>query len=155
MRRPPGAWCSAAPEQVGALGGLAHIVQRLRVTINGHVYDVTVEDLGSGAVTVPAPAPSAAVVRPPVPAAAVTHPPLPLAAETGPGPGAVVAPLHGVIAEVKVRVGQSVAGGDVLVILEAMKMENEIPAPEAGTVSEIRVAKGDQVAAEQILVVIG
>ena len=123
--------------------GVGQNVQRLRITFNGRSYDVTVEDLDA-----PAPAPASPAVAAPVAAASV--PPIPAA-----GGGEVRSPMPGVVSAVSVRVGQAVAAGDVLLVLEAMKMDNEIPAPAAGTVREIRVARGDQVAAQQVLLVLG
>lgn len=63
--------------------------------------------------------------------------------------------MPGTVLEVTATVGQSVAAGDQLLILEAMKMENEILAPSAGTVKEVRVSKGANVAQGDVLVVIG
>lgn len=68
--------------------------------------------------------------------------------------GAVPAQIAGRIITVKVKAGDSVAAGDVLLLLEAMKMENEIKAPSAGTVKEVLVAEGDRVSEGQALVVI-
>jgi len=118
---------------------MAQIVHQLRVTINGHTYDVTVEDLGAGG-------PVAAVP------AALAAPSMPLRAAAA--AGEVCAPLPGVIADVRVQAGQAVAQGDVLVVLEAMKMENEVTSPAAGTVAEVRVKRGDQVTAKQVLLVL-
>ena len=63
--------------------------------------------------------------------------------------------MPGVVSEVRARVGAQVAAGDVLLILEAMKMDNEIAAPNGGTVREVRVSRGEQVALQQVLVVLG
>lgn len=81
-------------------------------------------------------------------------------AGSAPGAGAVVkggvsAQIAGRVLSVKVKVGDSVARGDVLLLLEAMKMENEIKAPADGTVKEIPVAEGQRVSEGQTLVVIG
>jgi biotin carboxyl carrier protein len=70
------------------------------------------------------------------------------------GEGDVVAPMPGSILEIDVKKGESVSQGDVLIVLEAMKMENEITAAEAGTVKDIKVRVGDSVDAEDILLVI-
>lgn len=68
---------------------------------------------------------------------------------------AVRAPLPGVIADVKVSVGQEVAAGDVLLVLEAMKMENEISSPVAGVVRQVLVERGTSVNAGDPMVVVG
>ncbi len=70
----------------------------------------------------------------------------------GAAPVAVKAPMPGNILDVKVAAGASVKAGDVLVILEAMKMENEIVAPQDGTVASINVNKGDTVNSGDVLV---
>ncbi len=107
------------------------------ITVNGNVYEVTVEEGFTGAASAPkaaAPAPKAA------PAAA------PKAAPAGAaGAVAVTAPMPGKILGVKASAGQAVKRGQVLLILEAMKMENEIVAPQDGTVATITVAVGDSV----------
>lgn len=130
-------------------------VRRFRMTINGKVYEVEAEEIGSGqAVASSAPAPAPAVTAPPAPprpeAPKVEVP----AKKTPVGGAAVEAPLPGVVLDVKVTSGQAVTEGQVLVILEAMKMENEIVAPHAGTVSDIAVQKGASVSAGDVLVVL-
>ena len=109
------------------------------ITVNGNVYDVTVEEGAAGSTPVAAPkaAPKAAK-----PAAAKS---------AGAGSVKVNAPMPGKILSVKASVGQAVKKGDVLLILEAMKMENEVVAPEDGTVASIDVAAGDSVEAGAIL----
>lgn len=115
------------------------------ITVNGNVYEVTVEEGFTGAASAPkaaAPAPKAA------PAAAPKAAPAP-AAPAAPAPAAgavaVTAPMPGKILGVKASAGQAVKRGQVLLILEAMKMENEIVAPQDGTVATINVAVGDSV----------
>ena len=124
---------------------------RLRITIQGRAYEATVEDLGAesdhGA---PIPAPAQPLRAPHEPPEARALAPAP-----GRGAGEVLAPLPGVVTEVKCRAGQAVAAGQVLLLIEAMKMDNEITAGESGTVREVRVARGDQVAPGQVLVVLG
>ena len=108
------------------------------ITVNGNVYEVTVEEGFTGAASAPkaaAPAPKAA------PAAAPKAAPAPAAA----GSVAVTAPMPGKILGVKASAGQAGKRGQVLLILEAMKMENEIVAPQDGTVASINVAVGDSV----------
>ena len=110
------------------------------ITVNGNVYDVTVEE--NGAVSAPAAAPKAAPKAAPAAKAA------PKAAPAGAqGAVTVSAPMPGKILGVKASVGQAVKKGEVLLILEAMKMENEIVSPEDGTVASINVAVGDSVEA--------
>ena len=110
------------------------------ITVNGNVYEVTVEE---GVSTGAAAAPKAAT---PIPK---TAPSAPKAAAPAGAAGSVTvaAPMPGKILGIKAAVGQAVKRGDVLVVLEAMKMENEIVAPQDGTVASINVATGDSVEA--------
>jgi biotin carboxyl carrier protein len=122
------------------------IMKNLRITVNGVAYDVQVEELGADAV---AAAPAAA----PAPAKAA---PAPKAAPKTVGAGEkVAAPMPGTIVSVNVSDGQAVKKGDVLVVLEAMKMENEIKAPKDGTITGISVNKGESVDTGATLVTIG
>ena len=108
------------------------------ISVNGVAYSVSVEETAAGAAPVApaaAPAPKAA----PAPAAAAA--PAAPAAPASAGAVEVKAPMPGNILDVKVAAGASVKAGDVLVILEAMKMENEIVAPQDGTVASINVHK--------------
>lgn len=110
------------------------------ITVNGNVYEVTVEEGAQGA------APSAApAVKPAAPKAA------PKKAAAGAGSIKVVAPMPGKILGVKVKNGEAVKKGQVVMILEAMKMENEIVAPEDGTVASIDVNEGASVEAGALL----
>ncbi|HJB68171.1 MAG TPA: biotin/lipoyl-binding protein [Candidatus Fournierella excrementigallinarum] len=110
------------------------------ITVNGIPYNVTVEETAAGAA-----APAAA----PAPKAASA--PAPKAAPAAAGSVAVNAPMPGTILDVKVAPGAAVKAGDVLVILEAMKMENEIVAPQDGTVAAVNVKKGDSVNSGDVL----
>ena len=105
-----------------------------------------------GTVVAAAPAPVAAPVAAPAPAAAPAAPAAPAVTASG---DAVKAPMPGNILKVNVSAGQAVKEGDVLVVLEAMKMENEIMAPKAGTVTQVLVQKGSTVNTDAPLVVIG
>ena len=117
-------------------------MKHFNITVNGTAYDVHVEELAAGAAptAVPAAAPAAA----PAPAA-------PAAAAEG---TAVESPMPGTILNVNVNAGATVKTGDVLVVLEAMKMENEIKAAADGTVTAVHVRKGDSVESGTPLVTI-
>lgn len=116
------------------------------ITVNGTAYNVTVEE---GTSSAPASAPVAAPVAAPAPAPKAA--PAPAAAPASAGSVTVDAPMPGNILDVKVANGASVKKGDVLMVLEAMKMENDIVAPQDGTVASINVNKGDTVDAGQTL----
>ena len=125
-----------------------------KVTLNGRTYEVEVES-GKAmlldeyeAVAPAAPATAPVAAAPAAPAAAPAAPVV-----TGAGE-AVNAPMPGTILKVNVQNGQAVKEGDVLVVLEAMKMENEIMAPKAGTVSQVLVSKGSSVDTGTPLVVL-
>ena len=117
---------------------------KYKITLNGKTYEVEVEEgqamlvdeyeayKPAAPAAAPAPAPAAAPAAAPAPAAA---------AVTAAGE-VVAAPMPGNILKVNVSQGQAVKAGDVLVVLEAMKMENEIMAPHDGTVASVNVNKG-------------
>lgn len=114
------------------------------VNVNGTSYEIEVEEVTGAAAAAPK---ATAPVAAPTPAAA------PVAAAGG--QTAVDAPMPGTILDVKVKSGDAVKSGDVLFILEAMKMENEIMAPVDGTVVAISATKGATVNAGDALCVIG
>ena len=103
------------------------------VTVNGATYEVEAENAPAAA-----PAPQAAAA--PVQAAPAAAAPAPKPAGAG---EKVASPLPGVIIEISVKEGQQVKAGQKVAVLEAMKMENEIPAPKDGTITDIHVHKGD------------
>ena len=129
---------------------------KYRVIVDGTAYTVEVESLGEGASVpvVSAPAPVAAPAAPatPAPAPAPEAPAAP--APVAEGAMTVTAPMPGKILNVKVNVGDSVNSGDLVLLLEAMKMENEVFATATGKVTEIRVKSGDSVNTGDVLMVI-
>ena len=118
-------------------------MKNYRITVNGVSYEVSVEELGTtnAPVSTPVSTPSAAPV-------AQKAAPAPVAA----GSVAVKAPMPGTINRINVKVGDAVKKGDVLAVLEAMKMENDICAPQDGTVAGVNVAQGAGVAVDEVLV---
>lgn len=123
-------------------------MKNYRITVNGVSYDVTVEETAAAA-TQPAPVPSAAPAVTSAPAAAPA--PAPKAAPVATGANAIKAPMPGTIVKVNVKAGDSVKRGDVLCVLEAMKMENEIMAPADGTVAGVNVSAGESVQTDAVL----
>ena len=121
-------------------------MKNLIVTVNGVAYNVTVEE-GTGTAAASAPV-AAAPAASPAPAAAPAAPAAPAGAA---GSVTVTAPMPGNILDVKVKAGDSVKAGDTLLILEAMKMENEISAPQDGTIASVNVRKGDVVNSGDLL----
>ncbi len=123
------------------------------VTLNGKNYEVEVNEVEAVVTSVSdavyAPAPVAA----PAPAAPVAAP-APAAQVASADGTKIVAPMPGTILNIKVAVGQAVKTGDVLVVLEAMKMENDIKAPCDGTVKQIITTKGSTVNTDEVLLVI-
>lgn len=124
------------------------------VTLNGKNYEVEVEETDAviTAVTDAAPAAPVAAAAPAAPAAAPTPAAAPAAAADG---QKVLSPMPGTILSVNVSVGSAVKAGEVILILEAMKMENEIVAPCDGTVKQLAVQKGSTVATDALLAVVG
>ena len=117
---------------------------KYQVSLNGKQFEVEVEKgsvsaVPTGAAPAPAPAPAAAAPAAPAPTAAPAPAAAPAGGET------VAAPMPGTILDIRCTAGQAVKGGDVLFILEAMKMENEICAPHDGTVGSVCVQKGASV----------
>lgn len=120
-------------------------MKNYRITVNGNVYDVAVEELGGNVSTAPV---MSAPVAPVVAAAPVAAP---AAKSSGAGSVKIPAPMPGKILAIKVKVGDVVKKGDVMMILEAMKMENEVVALEDGTVASIDVSEGAMVEASDVL----
>ena len=132
---------------------------KYKVTLNNRTYEVEVEageamlvDEYEAFAPAPAAAPAAAA---PVAAAPVAAAPAPAAPAASLAAGEVVkSPMPGNILKINVSQGQTVKEGDVLIVLEAMKMENEITAPKAGSIAQIAVSKGQVVETGSPLVVI-
>ena len=123
------------------------------ITVNGVTYTVNVEEVSGGVAPVATHAPAAAPAPTAAPAPAATPAPATAPKASGSaGAVSVKAPMPGNIMKVNVKVGDSVKKGDVLVVLEAMKMENDICAPEDGTVASVEVAQGATVETDALLV---
>ena len=116
------------------------------ITVNGNVYDVTVEENGNVSAPAAAPKRAAAPVKAAAPAKAAAAP-----AAGSAGNIKVEAGAAGKIFKIEKKVGDTVAKGDAVLILEAMKMEIPVVAPEAGTVASINVAVGDTVESGALL----
>ena len=125
-------------------------MRKFNITVNGVAYEVEVEEVDAQGAAPAAPTKAApAAPKAAAPAAPKAAPKAPVAA------GAQVnAPMPGTILDVKVQQGANVKKGDILVILEAMKMENEILAPQDGTVAQVSVTKGASVNSGDVLVVL-
>lgn len=141
-------------------------MRRFRVTVNGIPYEVGVEEIlaadprtGRQEPTTPVREDVPAIVRPavvPTPPAVIRPSSLDSKSggTAGDGPGRVEAPLPGAILAVKIAPGDTVVSGQVLMLLEAMKMENEVVAPVAGRVASVRVQPGDSVSLGDLLCVL-
>lgn len=131
-------------------------MKKFNITVNGKAYEVEVEEIGGVSAPVQrAAAPRAAAPAPKAAPAAAPAPKAAPAAAVPEGGEKVAAPMPGTVLDIKVAVGDTVNNGDVLLILEAMKMENEIMAPVGGKVVSITTNKGASVNSGDVLIVIG
>ena len=131
------------------------MLRKFKISIDGTQYLVEMEEVGAPvptpadlAVPAPAPAPAAAPAPAPAPAAAPAPAPEPAPAPAAPaaaGSFAQTAPMPGTILDIHVKVGDTVAANQPVMVLEAMKMENEVVAEQAGTIASINVEKGAMV----------
>ncbi len=117
------------------------MARNYRVSVNGKTYDV--------------PAPVAAPAAAPAPVAAPAPAPAAAAAPVPAGAGTVTSPMPGKIWKLPVKQGDAIAEGQLVLILEAMKMENEIYAPVGGTITSVNCKEGDSVNTGDVLLVIG
>lgn len=140
-------------------------MKKFKITVNGKAYEVEVEEMGGTPVAAPAPQASAPAPAPAAPAPAPATPaPAPAAPASTPAPavggpipdGAITvkAPMPGKISALKAEAGKAVKRGDIILVLEAMKMQNDITATADGTLHEIRVNPGDNVKTGDVLAVI-
>lgn len=131
--------------------------RQFKVTVNGREYDVSVLEVTSGQ-PVPSSTPAATMAAPAAgsshAASAAAPAAAPAAAAAAAGDGDVIAGMGGVVVEVNVKVGQAVAVGDRLIVLEAMKMKTPVMATRAGQVTRVLVAAGDPIEGGQPLLTI-
>jgi len=127
-------------------------MKKYNVTVNGVTYEVVVEEAGSVA-SAPVAAPVAAPAAAPAPAAPA--PAAKPAASGAAGSIKVTAPMPGTILKMNVKVGDTIKANDLVCVLEAMKMENEIFAAEGGTVKSIEAAQGASVNSGDVIVTLG
>lgn len=120
------------------------MIKAYRVNVNGKVYEVEVEEITAGGQQTVAPAPAPAPVAPkPAPVAPAPAPtPAPKAAATG---EIVEAPMPGTIVDIKVKVGDTVKEGDLVAVIEAMKMETDLFSTKSGVVTAVNAGKGASV----------
>ena len=126
-------------------------MRKFIINVNGNSYEVEVEEVGGAPSAAPAPK---AAPRAAAPAPAPKAAPAPAAAPPA-GATNVTAPMPGNIVSIEVKVGDTVNSGDVLCVLEAMKMENEIMAPKAGKVVAVSTSSGSTVNTGDVLVSLG
>ena len=127
-------------------------MKRFLIKINGKTYDAEVEVIGaSAAAPAVAPAPAAS----PKAAAPAPAPAAPAAAPKAGGPANVTSPLPGTVLRLVKNAGDTVAAGEVVMIVESMKMENEVVAPEAGRIASIAVAAGSAINTGDLLFTLG
>ena len=127
------------------------MIKKYNITVNGNTYEVEVEELGIEVSTTRPQANNQTIQPKPQTAPKQQHNPQ-AGAVSG---GSILAPMPGTINDVRVKVGDNIKKGQVLLILEAMKMENEIVAPIDGTVVSVDVEKGASVSVGNVLITIG
>jgi glutaconyl-CoA decarboxylase len=126
------------------------MVRNYRVTVAGESYEVVVEELGPGPAAVKAVERVQPQAAKAAPGESPVVPPAPAPRQPA-GGGSVTSPLPGKVLSVRAQVGQKVKRGDLLLVIEAMKMENEIFAAAAGTVRKVHVTAGQNVETGDLL----
>lgn len=128
-------------------------MKKFNITVNGTIYEVEVEEVSANTVTTAAPVQTSApaIVKEAPKAELKPAPAAQPAVSGGQGSIKVNSPMPGSIVKVNVQVGQKVAKGDIVCVLEAMKMENEIPAPQEGTIASVNVQSGASVNTGDVL----
>lgn len=130
-------------------------MKKFQITFKGQVYELDVEEISSAApgvkkaVSTPIPAPT------PVPTPVLSSPAVPQTTAAPAGAQTVLAPMPGKILGMNVKVGDSIKRGDIVCILEAMKMQNEIMATQDGIVSDVRAAVGQIMSTGDVIIVTG
>ena len=131
------------------------VLYEVEVVRDGDVLTITQEGTAYRVELEPEAAAAGAPSSPPPPAAPAPSAPAPApAAPSAAGPGVLPAPMTGTVKEVKVAAGEQVSAGQLVVVMEAMKMDIDVTATAAGTVAEVHVSPGDNRAAGQPLLTI-
>ena len=125
-------------------------MKKYNITVNGTTYEVIVEEVDSVESTPFHTVVPTNPISSVAPAPKTTSPKA--TASPAAGAQAVTAPMPGTILDVKVSVGQTIKKGDVICVLEAMKMENDIPSPQDGVVASVNVQKGSNVNANDVII---
>ncbi len=127
------------------------------VAVNGTIYKVNIENYAEVAAARGVQPRKTMTAAPRTADSSAPHPAIPAAAAVSPvpGEGMVVAPIPGLILQIKVKVGDAVGAGQVVAVLEAMKMENNISSNISGTVTGIHAGEGSQVATGDVIMIIG
>nr|VFJ49678.1 MAG: Biotin-requiring enzyme [Candidatus Kentron sp. FM]VFJ69357.1 MAG: Biotin-requiring enzyme [Candidatus Kentron sp. FM]VFK18685.1 MAG: Biotin-requiring enzyme [Candidatus Kentron sp. FM] len=129
--------------------------KKFKITVDGRSYDVTVEDLSLGSgMTIPSPGDMAMPASPAIIPEAPSTPPAAAALAAGADTDDKASPLAGVVVSVEVSIGQQVNAGDIVIVIEAMKMKTKVTAHKSGKIANIAVKPGDGVAAGQVLLTI-